>query len=129
MRKFKFSKLVRDKIVEGIIAAGNKPHWRYLSDEEFTEELKKKLVEESVEIPKVQGEDLVKELADLQEVIDNLLAQLNVTKEEFLDIQNKKNTKAGSFKNKQYIEYVETKDDSEWVEYYVGSPEKYPEIE
>lgn len=128
MREFKFAKLVRDKIIQGIIDAGNTPDWRTLSDEKYIIELKKKVFEEAQEIPSAQGEDLIKELADVQEIIDNLLLALNVTKEEFQDIQNKKNDKAGSFKNKQYIESVKAKDDSEWIDYYLASPEKYPEI-
>lgn len=128
MREFKFAKLVRDKIIQGIIDAGNTPDWRTLSDEKYIIELKKKVFEEAQEIPSAQGEDLIKELADVQEIIDNLLLALNVTKEEFQYIQNKKNDKAGSFKNKQYIESVKAKDDSEWIDYYLASPEKYPEI-
>lgn len=128
MREFKFAKLVRDKIIQGIIDAGNTTDWRTLSDKEYIIELKKKVFEEAQEIPSAQGEDLIKELADVQEIIDNLLLALNVTKEEFQDIQNKKNDKAGSFKNKQYIESVKAKDDSEWIDYYLASPEKYPEI-
>ena len=128
MRKFKFQKLVRDKIVEGITQAGNFPHWRILSDEEFVEELKKKVSEEAKEIPESKEEELVRELADLQEIIDNLLKELGVSKEEFANIQEKKNNKAGSFKDKHFIDYVETKEGSEWVEYYMASPEKYPEI-
>jgi len=31
MRKFRFAKLVRDKIVEDIIATGGKPEWEVLS--------------------------------------------------------------------------------------------------
>ena len=42
MRKFKFAKLVRDKIVKGIQEAGNKPVYHILSQEEYIEELKKK---------------------------------------------------------------------------------------
>jgi len=127
MRKFKFHKLVRDKIVEGIIASGNKPQYRTLSEDEFLIELKKKVIEEAVEIPRAGGEDLVKELADLQEVIDSVLNALQVSKDELSAIQKQKNEKAGSFKNKQYIEFVETTD-SEWIKYYTANPDKYPEI-
>lgn len=128
MRKFKFSKLVRDKIVDGIIAAGNTPHWRTLTDEEYIHELKKKVIEEAAEIPGAHGEELIKELADIQEIIDALLTTLQLTKEAFVEIQKKKNEKAGSFKNKQYIDEVETREDSEWIKYHLDKPEKYPEI-
>lgn len=82
MIKFKFAKLVRDKIVDNI-----------------------------------------------QEIIDNLLDSLKVSKEEFKEVQNKKNEKAGSFKKKLYIEDVETGDEeTEWVKYYLSNPDQYPEI-
>ena len=128
MRRFKFAKLVRDNIVQGIIDEGNTPSWRTLSDEDYIYELKKKIVEEANEIPGINGDDLIKELADVQEIIDSLLNVLTVTKDDLVEAQKKKNEKAGSFKNRQYIKYVETKDDSEWVKYYLNSPDKYPEV-
>jgi predicted house-cleaning noncanonical NTP pyrophosphatase (MazG superfamily) len=128
MRRFKFSKLVRDKIVQSVIDAGNTPHWRTLTNDEYIAELKKKIVEEANEIPSSSREELLKELADVQEIIDNLLEALNINKADLQAAQSKKNEKAGSFKNKQYIEDVEAQDDSEWVQYYLNSPEKYPEV-
>ncbi len=128
MRRFRFHKLVRDKIVEGIESAGNRANWRILSEEEFVTELKKKVAEEAAEIPSTEGKELVKELADLQEVIGALLVSLSVPDEEFATVRKKKNDKAGAFEKKIFIEEVEAKDDSEWVEYYLKSPEKYPEI-
>ena len=128
MRKFAFKKLVRDKIVENIIANGNTPKWKVLASDEYLSELKKKVGEEAEEIAKAEGEDIVKELADVQELIDTILEELNISKEEFAKIKEKKNEKAGAFKKKHYIEYVETTDDSEWVQYYLKSPKKYPEI-
>ncbi len=128
MRKFAFHKLVRDKIVEQILSNGNTPIWKTLSPEEYIKELKKKVAEESQEIIHAKGDEVAKELADVQELIDSLLKELHISKEEFAKIQEKKNEKAGAFKNKHYIEYVETKNTSEWVEYYLKSPDKYPEI-
>ena len=130
MRRFKFSKLVRDKIVEQIISNGNKPNWRVLTDEEYVIELKNKILEESLEIPKSKNnEDLIKELVDVQEIIDNLLVTLKVEKKEFEEIKRNKNEKAGSFKKKLYIEDVEMSDEvTKWVQYYLDNPDKYPEV-
>jgi len=130
MRKFKFSKLVRDKIVKRIISDGNKPNWRELTEGEYIQELKNKILEESLEIPKSKNnDDLIKELADIQEIIDNLLEVLKISKPKFKQIQDKKNEKAGSFKKRLYIEDVETKKEkTEWVKYYLSNPDKYPEI-
>lgn len=128
MRRFKFSKLVRDKIVQSIIDAGNIPHWRILTEDDYILELKKKMGEEAKEILSAQGDDLMNELADVQEIIENLLNVLKVSKEQLLEVQKKRNKKTGSFKNRQYIDEVEAKIDSEWIQYYLSSPEKYPEI-
>ena len=130
MRKFEFKKLVRDKIVENVISAGHKPDWRILSDSEFIQELKKKIVEEASEVPRTNDpEEIVEELADIQEIIDSLLETLKVSKAEFEKIQKQKTKKRGSFKKRQYIDTVETSDKvTKWVQYYLDNPDKYPEI-
>ena len=130
MRKFEFKKLVRDKIVEGIISVGNKPNWKTLSYEEFVAELKRKVVEEALEVPRTDNpEEVVKELADIQEIIDNFLEVLKVSKEKFVDIQKKNNEDRGSFKKRQYVDTVETSDEvTKWVQYYLDNPDKYPEV-
>lgn len=128
MRKFKLSKLVRDKIVQLNIDVGNTPNWRILTDKEYIVELKKKVLEEAKEVPAAEGKDLIKELVDLQEIIDSLLRALNISKEEFKEAQNKKNEKSGSFVSKQYIEDIEIIDGSEWMDYYLANPDRFPEI-
>lgn len=128
MRRFRFAKLVRDKIVQEIIDAGNTPKWRTLTNEEYVEELKKKLLEEMHEVSRADNQEIISELADVQEIIDSLLQTLHVTKKDLQAAQTKKNKKAGAFRNKQYIESVETNDASEWVNYYKAHPDKYPEI-
>lgn len=128
MRKFKFEILVRDKIVEGIKISGNKPKYHVLSKHEFVKELKKKLVEESLELPLADKIQLKKELADVQEVFDSLLEAVGATKKEIKNLQRERNKKAGSFKKRYYVKHVEANDDSEWIAYYLKSPNKYPEI-
>ena len=130
MRRFKFSKLVRDKIVENIISVGNKPNWRVLSDTEFIRELKNKIVEESAEVPRNNDpKAVVEELADLQELIDSLLLAFGVSKKEFSKIRRNKNKERGAFKKRLYIEDVETTNKvTKWVKYYLDNPDKYPEI-
>ena len=129
MRIFKFNKLVRDKIVEGIIEAGNHPVYHTLNDKEYIEELKKKLLEEAKEVPQTnKNSDLIEEIADVQEVIDNILEVLNVSKSELTKFQSKKNKERGSFKKRLYIDTVKTKTDSKWTNYYLANPDKYPEV-
>ncbi|KKR63322.1 hypothetical protein A2361_00425 [Candidatus Woesebacteria bacterium RIFOXYB1_FULL_40_26] len=128
MRKFRFSKLVRDKIVEDIISNSGTPRWKTLSGREYIQELKKKLVEEGLELLDARDRETPEELADIQEIIDNLLEALGITKERFAEIQNKKNGKRGSFKKRQYIDVVEVKDGAEVIKFYLDHPEKYPEV-
>lgn len=131
MRKFKFDKLVRDRIVEHIEKSGNKPVWKTLSDEEYVLELKKKIMEEASEllIDEPEGDELLKELADIQEIIDNLLAALGTSKKRLREFQKKKNEKNGSFRKRLFIDRVEAKDNAVEIDYYLKHPEKYPEIE
>lgn len=129
MRRFKFGKLVRDKIVEGIKESGNTPVYYELNEEDYLEELKKKVSEEAVEIPvATDRQELLKELADVLEVIDNLAEALGSSREDLETIRTEKNKKAGSFKKRLYVDYVEVEDNSEWISYYLSSPDKYPEI-
>jgi len=120
--------LVRDKIVEDIISNSGTPRWKTLSGREYIQELKKKLVEEGLELLDARDRETPEELADIQEIIDNLLEALGITKERFAEIQNKKNGKRGSFKKRQYIDVVEVKDGAEVIKFYLDHPEKYPEV-
>ncbi len=128
MRTFKFSKLVRDKIVGSIISNGGNPRWKTLSKKDYIEELKKKMIEESSELISVTKEELVEEIADLQEIIDNLIKTLDVSKQDLAKIQKEKNKKKGSFKKRHYVDKVEVENNAKEIEYYLKSPEKYPEV-
>ena len=128
MRRFHFGKLVRDNIVEQITSNGDVPHWKELSQQDYIEELKKKIGEEAAEVEGATSDEILKEVADVQELIHALLEALHVSKEELEAIQEKKNEKAGAFQKKQYIAYVDVQDDSPWLGYYLKSPEKYPEV-
>ncbi len=129
MRRFKFAKLVRDKIVESIVNAGNRPVWRVLVDDEYIEELKRKVHEEAGEIPETKNKnDLVSEIADLQEAIDALLTALGVSKEELTKIRKIKNEKNGAFDTRHYVDYVETTEGNKWEEYYTKNSDRYPEM-
>ena len=129
IRKFKLGKLVRDKIVEGIIKTGNNPHFHKLNKSDYINELKKKVLEEASEFPKAKNKkELAEEIADLQEIIDNLLEVLKISKTGIAKLQKEKNKKRGSFKKRLYIDTVEVINNSEWVKYYLANPEKFPEI-
>lgn len=95
-----YNKLVRDNIPEIMISNGALPVTRILSDDEYTRELDKKLLEEVREYLE-SGE--VEELADIEEIILAVLRQKNVSLEEFESIRIKKVLKRGSFDNKIFL--------------------------
>jgi len=118
MRRFKLQKLVRDKVLDNILAKGNKVVSHKLNDKNFVLELKKKLLEECNELNLSQGNNIIDEIADVQEVIDNLLKVLKVKKKKIKEILKNKVKKAGSFKKRTYIETVDLNDNDEWIKYY-----------
>jgi len=98
-----YKKLVRDRIPEIILKNGGKPIIRKLDDEEYFNELNKKIKEELNEY--LDGYD-VEELADLYEVILAILDYKKVSVEEFEIIRSMKVDKRGAFKDKIYLESV-----------------------
>ncbi|HUB93179.1 MAG TPA: nucleoside triphosphate pyrophosphohydrolase [Verrucomicrobiae bacterium] len=128
MLKFRFNKLVRDKIVEQQIASGAKPKYRILDHDEHVKFLVDKIIEESKEIVDASKEEMAGEIADVQQAIDDLIEKLGLTRDAVVRAQHKKNVKAGAFARGFYVDHVEVMDDNEWVAYYRKNPDRYPEI-
>ena len=99
-----YNKLVRDKIIDIIIAKGEKPVFHTLSDEEYLAELHNKLIEEAHEL--IENDD-IEEFADLMEVVYTIAKHKNINMEEVEDIRVKKREKRGGFDKKIYLEGVE----------------------
>jgi predicted house-cleaning noncanonical NTP pyrophosphatase (MazG superfamily) len=128
MRKFKFQKLVRDLIIDQMIFGGAEPTYHELSNEEHLGELKKKVLEEASEMNINDKDELLKELADLQEVIDALVKTINKTPTDLKSAQDRKHQKAGGFDRKLYIDHVSVLDDDPWIKHFLDNPDRYPEI-
>ncbi len=94
------NKLVRDKIPEIIRASGNQYEISTLKDAEYLDALRQKLVEEATEAATASIDDLVKELADLYEVIDSLLTATGIEREAVLKVQRKRREERGGFHNR-----------------------------
>jgi len=99
-----YGKLVRDKIIDIIKDNGEIPKYHKLSDEEFLNELHKKLLEEANEF--IEADD-PEELADLLEVVYAIAKHKNIDMKQVEDIRLKKSEKRGGFENKIYLEGVE----------------------
>jgi predicted house-cleaning noncanonical NTP pyrophosphatase (MazG superfamily) len=96
-----FNKLVRDRIPEIIEKTGETPVTRVLEPAEYRAALLQKLAEETAEC---QQDPCAEELADLQEVILALAADLGLTPEALEAVRAKKAAERGGFAGKIFLE-------------------------
>ena len=100
----KYNKLIRDRILEIIKGAGERPYWRILNKKEYLEEVKKKVVEEAKELTKVKNKkEIINEVVDIQELLDVLISELGLTKSQIKKQQKAKNKKRGGFKKRLFL--------------------------
>src|SRR5690606_29999473 len=92
-----YNKLVRDRIPEIIAAEGRDYATEIMEDAEYRQALLVKLVEEAQEVVEAEPDELVKELADLYEVIDALLVVFDMDKNTILALQQKRRDERGGF--------------------------------
>ncbi|MCA9383166.1 nucleoside triphosphate pyrophosphohydrolase, partial [Candidatus Dojkabacteria bacterium] len=109
MRYFKFTKLVRDGVIKSMqdnpLQEPKGVH--KLSDQEFKNELIKKLKEEVEELANSETEEEYKEeLADIYELLKYLAQLSNVSDDDISLLMQKKVDKAGGFEGRQFIESV-----------------------
>ena len=105
-----YNKLVRDKIPEIITRnEGRSCKTRILDDEEYLEELNKKIQEE---LNKYLESGEIEELADLEEVLRAILDSKGVSYEEFEQIRLEEVNKRGAFKDRIYLEGLEENNNS-----------------
>ncbi len=154
MRTFRYDKLVRDKIVPDMEAEGSIVKWRVLNDDEYALEIAKKLEEELDELEQQVGKDRdrdLKELADVAEIyelafeildkdehydlLESAMQELEkgidmweIEPAELLAAKAAKIAKMGAFKKRHYIETVSVDESNPWMQRYLDSPDKYPEV-
>ncbi|MFZ5993411.1 MAG: hypothetical protein ACOYU4_00230 [Thermodesulfobacteriota bacterium] len=98
--KREFDKLVRDDVPSNIARRGEVVTKTRLSGEFKLRALREKLIEEAFEALDATVQDsIVEELADLSEVIDEILSMLSVSRDELQERQKQKREKAGGFKD------------------------------
>ena len=128
-RKFLQNKLWRDKAHVMLQATGSIIHVKELDDQEFTQELRVKLLEETLEVQAAQTDkDLKEEIADVFEVLDTIMRLHNISLQEVLDIQHKKRELRGGLHNRIFVTIVEHLPGSFGEQYCLKDPVKYPEI-
>lgn len=103
---YQYNKLVRDKIVENIKSEGHQCKYRQLDNQEFQEELDKKLLEETKEVIESHNAE---EIGDLLEVITTIMRQYNIAYEEVKSVMKQKQEKNGAFNNRLFLISVEEK--------------------
>ena len=95
-----YHKLVRDKIPAIIEQNGQIPVIRILGDAEYAHYLEQKLDEEVAELHKDKN---VEELADILEVVYALAENMGHTKEELLEVCQKKHDERGGFRDRIFL--------------------------
>ena len=103
-------KLVRDRIPEIIRNSGNQCKTTTLSNLDYIEALREKLVEEAKEATTASPEDLPQELADVMEVMDALMAATGIEPEKVREIQKEKRSQRGGFDNRVKLLWTELND-------------------
>lgn len=130
MPTFRYDKLVRDNIAQFHLDAGHTPVVTRLKGKELVAALCKKLHEEADEVDGALSEAaLAEEIADVQQIIDDLCAVANISKTEVEKAREKKEKKKGGFQKGVYVETVYIPNEAdEMVTYCRRDPEKYLEI-
>ena len=131
MPTFRYNKLVRDNIWQWHIESGHTPKGAQLTGEDLRVAIATKLHEEADEVSGAKTrEELTEEIADVQQLLDDLCASQNISTEELLDIQRKKREKKGGFLKGYFIETVAMPNEHDkWVKYCRAAPDKYPEVD
>ena len=130
MPTFKYAKLVRDNIPAFHEESGHTIAAKQLTGKALSNALIEKLHEEADEIDSaLTKEELVEEIADVQQIINDLCIINDISNNDLERAITKKVQRKGGFLKGAYIDTVTMpNEDDEWVTYCRKSPDKYPEI-
>lgn len=103
MKKYFHNKLIRDRIPEHIKANGGEYEIKVLNAGEFEPALRKKLVEEAVELQKAGEEELVNEMADVLELLRSTAELHGIDFKLVEEKQVSKREKRGGFKKRLFL--------------------------
>ena len=100
MGKTIYNKLIRDRIPEIIKAAGKQYEAVLMTDDEYVQALRSKLVEEAQEVKEAAENDLINELADLQEVMTALMMAYSINQAQVREAQDARRNERGGFEKR-----------------------------
>lgn len=108
MKKVFYNKLVADGLPEKLEKLGSAYDIRVMEQDEYEQELLKKVAEEAAELRSARTkEDVLKELADLLEIIDALKVAKGLTDEEVTAMRKERFLKRGGFAKRLYMYWSE----------------------
>lgn len=106
---------------------GQKITHRQLNDQEFVQELQRKLLEEVKELDQ-KDPKVVDELADLLEVIEAIGRELGHDFDSLRQIQKDRLNKRGGFENRIFVERLDLDEGDPWADYYAKEPDRFTEV-
>jgi predicted house-cleaning noncanonical NTP pyrophosphatase (MazG superfamily) len=106
MRK-EYRKLVRDRIPEIIEKDGRGCEVAILSEDEYRQALRAKLIEEAKEAAAAESGKLAVELADLYEIVDAVMAAYGIERTLVLAEQKKRRIERGGFEKRIQLLWTE----------------------
>lgn len=100
-------KLVRDHIPDLMDEEGIRYESSILSDDAFKDALYEKLLEEAKEVVGASQDERLKELADVQEILDAITTMSGFTREQVRAVQQKRREARGSFEKRIMLHWFE----------------------
>ncbi len=130
MPKFISNKVVRGNILGWHQAAGHKVEYKKLEGKELIDALCKKLYEEADEVAgSSDKDDMTEELADVQQIIDDICDIAGIDKQSVEAARKDKLAQKGGFQDGIFIDTVDIPDENDkMAKYCRAQPDKYPEI-
>lgn len=103
-----YNKLIRDKIPDIIRKNGGVPNVKKMIKSEYRLELLRKAVEEAKEIKGAEGKkELIKEIADMQEILDAIMKEFKLDRKKVKEIKCRRKKERGGFEERIYLISVE----------------------
>lgn len=130
IKKYMHNKLWRDHAIEKLEAQYDEIiHRKILSDEEYNQQLGLKLIEEAQEVITATNKDeLISEIGDVYEVLDCIIALHKLSSDTIEQRRVDKRKDRGSYKQRKFVTFTESKPGSFLDVYCSKDPKKYPLI-